>query len=109
MGIIAMKTLFVLGLPGPSSVFGLPSCLRAQTPQLIHYQGRRLNGTNLVNGNVGLSLRLSDAAAPGSPRYVDSNTFAVAEGLYSLFIGDNTTSRSLRDALSTTSFEPQSR
>lgn len=71
----------------------------AQAPQLINYQGRLLNGTNLVNGSVGLSLRLFDASASGTLLCEDSNTVAVADGLYSTFIGDNPTSGSLIGAL----------
>lgn len=74
----------------------------AQTPQLINYQGRLVNGTNLVNGNVGLSLRLFDASSGGTKLYEDSNAVTVADGLYSTFIGDNTTSGSLTNALAET-------
>lgn len=71
-------------------------------PHLINYQGRLLNGTNLVNGNVELELRLFKALAGGSPLYVDSNTVTVVDGLYSTFIGDNTVSGSLVEALTNT-------
>ncbi|MCX6917403.1 MAG: hypothetical protein NT167_30940, partial [Verrucomicrobia bacterium] len=78
---------------------GLPPAAFAQSPQLINYQGRLLSGTNLVNGNVGLALRLFNVPVGGSALYVDSNTVPVADGLYSTFIGDNTVSGSLADAL----------
>ena len=59
----------------------------AEVPQLINYQGRLLSGTNLVNGTVGLSLRLFKVPAGGTSLYEDSNTVTVADGLYSTFIG----------------------
>ncbi len=64
-----------------------PAGLLAQPP-LIHYQGRLVDGTNLVNGSVGLSLRLYDAALGGTLLYEDSSTVAVVDGLYVAVIGD---------------------
>jgi hypothetical protein len=74
----------------------------AQAPALINYQGRLLNGTNLVNGNVGLSLRLFNAASGGTTLYEDSNNVTVVDGLYSTYIGDNTTTGDLQSALANT-------
>ncbi|MCU0858004.1 MAG: hypothetical protein MUC65_06335, partial [Pontiellaceae bacterium] len=62
----------------------------AEVPQLINYQGRLLNGTNLVNGSVGLSLRLYNASSGGTLLYEDSNSVTVVDGLYSTLIGDQT-------------------
>ena len=78
---------------------GLAISAGAQVPRLINYQGRLLSGTNLVNGNVGLSLRLFNVASGGTAQYEDSNTVTVADGLYSTFIGDNTTAGNLTNAL----------
>lgn len=72
---------------------------RADVPLRINYQGRLLSGTNLVNGSVGLSLRLYDASAGGALLYEDSNTVTVSDGLYATSIGDNTTAGSLTAAL----------
>lgn len=72
---------------------------RAQIPQQINYQGRILQGTNLVNGNVALSLRVYNVPSGGSILYEDSNTVAVADGLYATRIGDGTTSGTLTNAL----------
>lgn len=88
---ISFLLVAVLGWLIPSSP--------AEVPTLINYQGRLLNGTNLVNGNVGLSLRLFNVASGGARLYEDSNTVAVVDGLYSTFIGDNTTAGSLVTAL----------
>lgn len=71
----------------------------AQVPQLIHFQGRMLSGSNLVNGNVGLSLRLFNLPAGGSKIYEDSNSVTVVDGLYSTYIGDNPTNSSFLVAL----------
>jgi hypothetical protein len=57
-----------------------------QVPSLINYQGRLLNGTNLVNGSVGLTLRLYNQAAGGVLLFEDSNTVAVTDGLYTTFL-----------------------
>lgn len=70
-----------------------------QVPSLINYQGRLLNGTNLVNGSVGLTLRLYNQAAGGVLLFEDSNTVAVTDGLYTTFLGDNVTAGSLDTAL----------
>ena len=82
-----------------SSVLCRPSSVLAQAPLLINYQGRLLSGTNLVNGGVGLSLRLFDASTSGTLHYEDSNTVAVVDGLYSTFLGDQTNSGSFASAL----------
>lgn len=71
----------------------------AQVPSLINYQGRLVNGTNLVNDTVGLTLQLYDDTAAGTLLYEDSNQVAVVDGLYSTFIGDDTISGTLTGAL----------
>lgn len=81
----------------------LPSAhLLAQPPALINYQGRLVDGTNLVNGSVGLSLRLFDAASGGGLLYEDSNTVTVVDGLYDTALGDNTVTGDLVSALNAT-------
>ena len=74
----------------------------ADVPQLINYQGRLLNGSNLVNGSVGLSLRLFNVLSGGTAQYEDSNSVTVVDGLYSTYMGDNTTMGSLTNALTNT-------
>lgn len=74
-----------------SSILCPPPSVHAQAPQLINYQGRLLDGTNLVNGNVGLSLRLFNVASGGTSLYEDSNTVTVVDGLYATHIGDHPT------------------
>ena len=71
----------------------------AQVPEVIHYQGRLMDGTNLVQGPVGLSLRLYDAASGGTLLYEDSNTVTVVDGLYTAGIGDSSTFGNLIAAL----------
>ncbi len=78
------------------------SCLSvgiAQSPALIHYQGRLVDGTNLVNGTVGLTLRLFDASSGGTMVYADSNQVMVVNGLYATQIGDGTIAGNLDSAL----------
>ena len=81
------------------SALGIGLSALAQTPLLINYQGRLLNGTNLVNGPVGLSLSLYNASSGGTLLYADSNTVPVADGLYSTYLGDSTTAGDLQAAL----------
>jgi len=82
-----------------AALAGIATILYAQVPQQINYQGRLVQGTNLVNGNVALSLRIFDAPSGGALLYEDSNTVAVADGLYATTLGDNTTFGSLTNAL----------
>ncbi len=58
-----------------------------------------MDGTNLVNGTVGLSLRLFNVAIGGTQLYEDSNTVTVVDGLYSTFIGDHPTNDAFLVAL----------
>jgi hypothetical protein len=75
------------------------SLLLAQSPDLINYQGRLLDGTNLVNGAVDLSLRLYTASSGGVQVYEDAGTVTLVDGLYETFLGDDTVSGSLVSAL----------
>ncbi len=77
----------------------LVSAEAQSVPALINYQGRLLDGTNLVNGTVGLELSLFTAASGGTLLYTDSNDVAVADGLYATIIGDGTLFGDLRTAL----------
>ena len=71
----------------------------SQAPLLLNYQGRLVQDDELVNGHVGLSLRLYNQPVAGSALYEDSNTVAVVDGLYSTFIGDHPASSAFRAAL----------
>ena len=73
-----------------------------EVPLLMNYQGRLVDGTNLVNGNVSLVLSLYDSPNNTTRLYGDSNVITVVDGLYSTFIGDDTTTGSLTDALTNT-------
>ncbi len=87
---------FVIGLA--LLLFGTAS--PAQPPALINYQGRLVDGTNLVNGTVQLELSLYDAASAGTLLYTDFNSsVSVIDGLYRTYIGDDTTFGNLAAAL----------
>ena len=73
--------------------------VQAQGPNKINFQGRLADGTNLFSGAVGLQLRVYTNAAGGAFLYEDSNTVTVVDGVYSTFIGDNTTFGTLNTAL----------
>jgi hypothetical protein len=76
-----------------------PLSSSSQVPSLINYQGRLVQGTNLVNGVTGLTIRLYNAPAAGTLLYEDSGTVSVVDGLYSTFIGDQTNAGNLVSAL----------
>lgn len=93
---IWLSFLLIVGLEAP-----IASC-PAAVPALINYQGRLVkDGTNLVNGTVGLSLRIFDTSSGGNLLYEDSNTVVVVDGLYATYIGDDTTFGTLTNALAT--------
>lgn len=70
-----------------------------QCPEQINYQGRLLDGTNLVNGAVSLVLSLYDSATGGTMLYRCSNDVVAVDGLYTAWIGSNTLSGTLTNAL----------
>ena len=78
--------------------------LLAQPPALINYQGRLVDGTNLVNKNVSLELTLYDAPSGGVLLYADKDPEGVnvIDGLYHVFLGDHTAIGDLDQALTNT-------
>lgn len=73
--------------------------LWAQAPEMFRYQGRLVDGTNLVNAALPMSFKLYDALSGGTKLYEDSNSVAVVDGLYSTMVGDDTVYGSLTNAL----------
>ncbi len=80
-------------------VFGLIVTAGAQTPEMFRYQGRLIDGTNLVNDTLPMSFKLYDDLTSGNKLYEDSTAVLVVDGLYSAMIGDDTVFGSLTDAL----------
>jgi hypothetical protein len=68
-------------------------------PPLINCQGRLFDGEKALEGNVKMIMRIFDQPTGGRQLYEDTSTVSVVDGLYSTFLGDNTTSGSLREAL----------
>lgn len=60
---------------------GLLATAHAQTPELINYQGRLIDGTNLVNGITVMTLEIYDQPSGGTLLYADSNNVTVVDGL----------------------------
>jgi len=81
------------------SAFIVPRSSSAQVPEGVNYQGRLLQGTNLVHGDVSLRLLLYTNAAGGTHVYEDTGTVTVVDGLYSTVIGDGTAVGSFPDVL----------
>lgn len=73
--------------------------LWAQAPEMFRYQGRLVDGTNLVNAALPMSFKLYDALSDGTLIYEDFSSVLVVDGLYSTMIGNDTVSGSLTDAL----------
>ena len=88
-----------IGVLAVASVFVFQSAVFSKPPELINYQGRLVQGTNLYTGAINLELRLYNAPAGGTLLYNDATLEAVIDGLYSTYIGDHTASGSLRSAL----------
>jgi hypothetical protein len=81
-----------------ATTFILP--LNAQVPMVFNYQGRIVDGTNLVNGTLAVVIDLYDAETGGGRVYSETQTLSVLDGLYSLSIGaSNNTPGSLLSAL----------
>ncbi len=74
----------------------------AEAPEMFRYQGRLVDGTNLVNATLPMSFKLYDALSDGTLLYEDSNDVLVVDGLYSTHIGDDTVLGSLTNALTNT-------
>jgi hypothetical protein len=74
----------------------------AQAPEIFRYQGRLVEGTNLVNATLPMSFKLYDAPSSGNLLYEDSSSVLVVDGLYATDIGDNTVFGSLAKALTNT-------
>lgn len=89
-----MKRWIAIGLTIAASIN-----LWAQAPEMFRYQGRLVNGTNLVNATVPMSFKLYNALSGGTRLYEDSNSVLVVDGLYSTYIGDNTVFGSLTNAM----------
>ncbi len=66
---------------------------------MFRYQGRLVDGTNLVNATLPMSFKLYNAESDGTLLYVDSSSVLVVDGLYATHIGDDTAFGSLTNAL----------
>ncbi|HBA82939.1 MAG TPA: hypothetical protein DCZ95_02480 [Verrucomicrobia bacterium] len=75
----------------------------AQIPELVNYQGRLLQGTNLANGVVALAFRCYTAPSGGLAVYSETQSVVVVDGFYTTQIGlSNAIPGSLRAALTNT-------
>lgn len=71
----------------------------AQPPPLIHYQGRLVDGTNLVNASVSMAFRIYTNDVGGAHLYESTNLVTVVDGLYATDIGEYVTMGNLHSAL----------
>ncbi|NCC49867.1 MAG: hypothetical protein EOM20_01495 [Spartobacteria bacterium] len=86
---------------GTIVAMGIAWASHAQTvPEVINYQGKLMDGTNLFSGTAPITFRLYDTPTGGMfPYCEDSNDVIVVDGLYATLIGDNVTFGSLDNAL----------
>ena len=63
------------------------SSVSAQIPELVHYQGRMVDGTNLVSGEAQVVFRLHNADQSGQLLYAETQTVVAVDGLYSTHLG----------------------
>ncbi len=93
----SIATSFLLALVGAASA--------ADVPTTMNYQGRVVDGGELVNENdMVVKLTLWDAPTSGSAVYLEYDVVDVVDGLYSTTLGDNKgggSASSLSDALNT--------
>ena len=80
-------------------LIGILSNIYANAPQIFRYQGRLIENNVLVNAALPISFKLYDNITDGSLLYEDSATVTIIDGLYSTYIGDDTVSGSISNAL----------
>ena len=81
-----------------ATVIGLALSAGAQVPQQFNYQGKLIDGTNLVNASTTMVFRLFNIASGGSAFYVETQTVAIVDGLYSTRVGQSPNFGSLTNA-----------
>lgn len=82
-----------------TTYFLLPTSSPAQAPLLINYQGRVVDGTNLVNGTISLRFRLFTEPVGGFLVYEGTNVATAVDGLYQTTIGEFSTAGTLMQGL----------
>lgn len=71
-----------------------------EIPLLINCQGRLHDGESLLSGQVKMVLRVYTNATSGDFMYEDIGTVTVVDGIYSTYLGDDTTRGDLLKAMS---------
>ena len=94
---ILRKSLLLIVLV---SSFALPRSSFGSVPERINYQGRLVDGTNLVNDTVEIVFSIYDQQTGGNLHYIETQTVVVADGLFAAHIGaSNTPPWDLTEAL----------
>ena len=77
----------------------ITSSLAVSSNKRINYQGRLIDGTNLVNGIVTNVFRLYNAGSGGTLYYEQTQVVTVVDGLYSTTIGSDVITPSLESVV----------
>ena len=79
------------------------SNIQFEAAELINYQGRMLDGGQLVNGTTQIIFRIYDDPTTGTVHYAETQTITIVDGLYATSIGlSNTVPGALSSALTNT-------
>lgn len=73
--------------------------VQADSPGMIHYQGRLVQGTNLYSGSVNIVFRMYDAPTGGTLLHTSTNAATAVDGLYATVIGEHVVAGNLNAAL----------
>jgi len=71
----------------------------AETPGKINYQGKLIQGTNMVSGTVQIVFRIHTNESGGDYVYEETNQVLVVDGYYSTVLGDNPNHGELNNAV----------
>lgn len=91
-----MKKLF---LGTFAALIAFTSYLTAESQSLITHQGKLVQGTNLVNGNVAMKFRVYTNDVGGDFVYEETGTVSVVDGYYSFQMGKQPSYGQLKQAV----------
>ncbi|MBU0677300.1 MAG: hypothetical protein KJ626_04215 [Verrucomicrobia bacterium] len=85
-------------IPALAGILLLALICTAQVPFMFNYQGKLVDGTNLVNASTTIVFRLFNIDSGGDPLYIETQDVVIVDSLYSTHIGESPDVGSLADA-----------